>query len=150
MLMRLWKPQEKLSCCPLTTNFSLAVSSADRQGCGKGHRLACFPRQGHKLLAEPSLTHSPAPPLPFQGFETAHCFPVQKEMAPHSSTLAWKIPWMEDPGGLNFMGLQRVRHERETSLSLLLYFLLVLKKHKLESRLQGKISTTSVMQMVSL
>ena len=30
-------------------------------------------------------------------------------MAPHSSTLAWKIPWMEEPGGLQSMGSQRVR-----------------------------------------
>ena len=30
-------------------------------------------------------------------------------MATHSSTLAWRIPWMEKPGGLQFMGLQRVR-----------------------------------------
>ena len=35
---------------------------------------------------------------------------VEKEMATHSSTLAWKIPWMEDPGRLQSMGLQRVRH----------------------------------------
>ena len=39
-------------------------------------------------------------------------------MAPHSSTLAWKIPWMEEPGGLQSMGLQRVRHDWATSLSL--------------------------------
>ena len=32
-------------------------------------------------------------------------------MAPHSSTLAWKIPWMEEPGGLQSMGLLRVRHD---------------------------------------
>ena len=31
-------------------------------------------------------------------------------MAPHSSTLAWKIPWMEEPGGLQSMGSIRVRH----------------------------------------
>ena len=36
--------------------------------------------------------------------------PLQKEMAIHSSTLAWKIPWMEEPGGLQSMGSQRVRH----------------------------------------
>ena len=36
--------------------------------------------------------------------------PLQKEMATHSSILAWKIPWMEEPGGLQSMGLQRVRH----------------------------------------
>ena len=38
-------------------------------------------------------------------------------MAPHSSTLAWKIPWMEEPGGLQSMGSRRVRHDRATSLS---------------------------------
>ena len=37
--------------------------------------------------------------------------PLEKEMAPHSSTLAWRIPWMEEPGGLQSMGSQRVRHD---------------------------------------
>ena len=32
--------------------------------------------------------------------------PLEKEMATHSGTLAWKIPWTEKPGGLQFMGLQ--------------------------------------------
>ena len=36
---------------------------------------------------------------------------LEKEMAIHSSILAWKIPWMEEPGRLQFMGLQRVRHD---------------------------------------
>ena len=36
---------------------------------------------------------------------------VEKAMAPRSSTLAWKIPWMEEPGGLQSMGLLRVRHD---------------------------------------
>ena len=35
----------------------------------------------------------------------------EKEMAPHSSILAWKIPWMEQPGRLQSMGLQRVGHD---------------------------------------
>ena len=35
---------------------------------------------------------------------------LEKEMATHSSILAWKIPWMEEPGRLQSMGLQRVRH----------------------------------------
>ena len=39
-------------------------------------------------------------------------------MAPHSSTLAWKIPWMEEPGGLQSMGSLRVGHNQATSLSL--------------------------------
>ena len=40
------------------------------------------------------------------------------QMATHSSILAWKIPWMEKPGRLQSMGLQRVRHYWATSLSL--------------------------------
>ena len=35
---------------------------------------------------------------------------LEKEMATHSSILAWKIPWTEEPGGLQFMGSQRVGH----------------------------------------
>ena len=35
---------------------------------------------------------------------------LEKEMATHSSILAWKIPWTEEPGRLQSMGLQRVRH----------------------------------------
>ena len=42
----------------------------------------------------------------------------EKAMATHSSTLAWKIPWMEEPGRLQSMGSRRVRHDWETSLSL--------------------------------
>ena len=37
--------------------------------------------------------------------------PLEKEMAIHSSILAWKIPWMEEPGGLQPMGLQRVGYD---------------------------------------
>ena len=37
--------------------------------------------------------------------------PLEKEMATHSSILACKIPWTEEPGGLQSMGLQRVRHD---------------------------------------
>ena len=37
--------------------------------------------------------------------------PLEKEMATHSSILAWKIPWTEKPGGLQSVGLQRVRHD---------------------------------------
>ena len=41
------------------------------------------------------------------GWET----PLEKEMATHSSTLAWKIPWTEERGRLQSMGLQRVGHD---------------------------------------
>ena len=37
---------------------------------------------------------------------------MEKAMAPHSSTLAWKIPWTEEPGGLLSMGSHRVGHDR--------------------------------------
>ena len=36
---------------------------------------------------------------------------AEKAMAPHSSTLAWKIPWTEEPGGLQSMGLLPVEHD---------------------------------------
>ena len=42
---------------------------------------------------------------------------AQKAMAPHCSTLAWKIPWTEEPGRLQSMGSPRVRHDWATSLS---------------------------------
>ena len=42
--------------------------------------------------------------------------PLEKEMATHSSTLAWKIPWMEECCGLQYMGSQRVRHNWATFL----------------------------------
>ena len=37
--------------------------------------------------------------------------PPEKETATHSSTLSWKSPWTEKPGGLQFMGLQRIGHD---------------------------------------
>ena len=37
--------------------------------------------------------------------------PLEKEMATHSSIFAWRIPWTEEPGGLQCMGLQRVRQD---------------------------------------
>ena len=37
--------------------------------------------------------------------------PLEKEMATYSSILAWRIPWTEEPGGLQSMGSQRVRHD---------------------------------------
>ena len=45
-------------------------------------------------------------------------WPLEKAMAPHSSTLAWKIPWTEEPGRLQSMGSLRVGHNWATSLSL--------------------------------
>ena len=61
--------------------------------------------------------------LPSSGTGWNHCLsslPVklEKAMAPNSSTFAWKIPWMEEPGRLQSMGSRRVRHDWATLLSL--------------------------------
>ena len=52
--------------------------------------------------------------------------PLEKEMATHSSTLAWKIPWAEEPGRWQSMGSQRVELDWVTSLSFFLSFFLSL------------------------
>ena len=49
---------------------------------------------------------------------TFHFHALQKEMATHSSALAWKFPWMEEAGGLQSMGSLRVGHDWATSFSL--------------------------------
>ena len=49
-------------------------------------------------------------------------------MAPHSSTLGWKIPWMEEPGRLQSMGLLRVGHDSVTSFSLFTFHFHALDK----------------------
>ena len=52
------------------------------------------------------------------GFWTPVKNGAEKAMAPHSSTLAWKIPWTEEPGRLQSVGPLRVEYDWETSLSL--------------------------------
>ena len=54
--------------------------------------------------------------------------PLEKEMAIHSSTIDWKIPWTEEPGRLQSMGSQRVRQDWVTSLHLYLINVHVPKK----------------------
>ena len=69
---------------------------------------------GHLIQRTDSLVAQMVKRLPamqdtrvqFLGWED----PLEKEMVTHSSTLAWKIPWTEEPGGLQSMGLQRVGH----------------------------------------
>ena len=53
-----------------------------------------------------------------RGFGVSHVQHAEKAMAPHSSILAWKIPWAEEPGRLQSMGSLRVGHDWATSLSL--------------------------------
>ena len=47
--------------------------------------------------------------------------PLEEEMATHSSILAWRIPWTEQPGGLQSMGSQRVRHDWAANTSTFIY-----------------------------
>ena len=47
----------------------------------------------------------------FNSIQTVHFHALEKEMATHSSVLAWRIPGMGEPGGLPSMGLHRVKHE---------------------------------------
>ena len=64
---------------------------------------------GEQVLAECQVALSDIRGLPFS---------LEKAMAPHSSILAWKIPWTEEPGRLQSMGSLRVGHDWATSLSL--------------------------------
>ena len=73
---------------------------APRNGDGQGSLVCCSP-WGHK---ESDTTE--------QLNNNSNSFSVSnKTMAPHSSTLAWKIPWRENPGGLQSMGSRRVGHD---------------------------------------
>ena len=68
---------------------------AEEQKEGKNNRI-CLPRQ--QTWVQPL------------GWED----PLEKEMATHASVLAWEIPWTKEPGGLQSMGSQRVRHDLVT------------------------------------
>ena len=61
--------------------------------------------------------------------------PLEKEMAIHSSTLAWKIPWTEELGRLQSMGPQRVGHDESTSL----YHMQSIDLRPLNSKMKKKI-----------
>ena len=64
------------------------------------------PDQHASLRSLSNVTSSERPVLPILSKVT-----LEKAMAPHCSTLAWKIPWMEEPGRLQSMGSLRVRHD---------------------------------------
>ena len=87
----------------------------------------CKPRRETSLLASASYSLQRCWEMNLCGWSHSvfsFCFgnpsklTPEKAMAPPSSTLAWKIPWMEGPGGLQSMGSLGVRHDWATSLSL--------------------------------
>ena len=69
----------------------------------------------HKISSEASLVAQMVKHLPAvreTRVQSLGCEdPLEKEMATHSSTLAWKIPWTKEPGRLESMGSQRVGHD---------------------------------------
>ena len=99
-----WALEHRLTCCGSWAQFL----------CG----MRIFLDQGSNLC----LLHWQADSLPLatRGTPSIQCyfktlgsiyFGMCKAMAPHSSTLAWKIPWTEEPGGLQSMGSLRVGHD---------------------------------------
>ena len=68
-----------------------------------------YPRKGASLVAQtvkhlPAMWETRVRSLGWEG-------PLEKEMATHSSTLAWKIPWTEEPGRIQSTGSQRIGHD---------------------------------------
>ena len=64
-----------------------------------------------KRLSEEALQIAEIRETKGRGEKKRYTYLTEKAMAPHSSTLAWKIPWMEEPGRLWSMGSLRVRHD---------------------------------------
>ena len=76
--------------------------------------------------------------------------PLEEGMATHSSTLAWKIPWTEEPGRLQSMGSQRVRDDWATSLSLNHILLKILQSFQSNRKeFQIQITFTSAIKMLN-
>jgi len=61
-----------------------------------------------------SVVKNPPVKQETQGLSLSWEDPLEREMAAHSSILAWRIPWTGEPGRLKFMALQRVGHDRVT------------------------------------
>ena len=78
---------------------------------------SCILGQSNDLCASPIQTVKHLPRMWETQFRSlGHEDPLEKQMGTHTSILAWKIPQTEDPGRLQFMGSQRVRHDWATSL----------------------------------
>ena len=89
------------------------AASLSREGLSSpGHPSAISPASGsvQGALAATIQAHT-VPSQTAQPLTPSFHFSLEKAMAPHSSTLAWKIPWTEEPGRLQSMGSLRVRHD---------------------------------------
>ena len=95
---------------------SLSKPWSSNKNCVKGTLMTNFshPQQKDQSYCS-NYTSTPKLKACFRNESSRH---VEKAMAPHSSALAWKVPWTEEPGGLQSTGSLRVGYDWETSLSL--------------------------------
>ena len=101
-----------LSSLPTTPwRFICPRTEGERE---KHEALQKSPQRGHGLKKTAMIKET----LRISLTEDSRGKTLEKAMATHSSTLAWKIPWTEEPGGLQSMESRRVRHDWATSLSL--------------------------------
>ena len=102
-------------------SFSFSISLSNEYSVLISFRIDWFDLLVVQGTLKSFLQHqnSQASILQYAAFFMVHLSHLsEKAIAAHSSTLAWKIPWIEEPGGLQSMGSQRVRHDWATSLSL--------------------------------
>ena len=85
--------------------------------------LQCLSREQHQAAGShlATLREKASPRMKFRGKVAGWRGKKNMSLAPHSSTVAWKIPWMEEPGRLQSMGLLGVGHNWATSLSLVTF-----------------------------
>ena len=93
------------------------VLERGKGGSPKTYLRSCYHKKGSSLVAQmiKASVYNVGDPGSIPGLRRS---PEEKEMAIHSRTIAWKIPWTEEPVRLQSMGSQRVRHDWVTSLSL--------------------------------
>ena len=103
----LYSPAVLVNPSPASRSFQVAVA-------GSRHKVAALLRRPALL----TVANRASGEVLVWGFTLEYKAPAEKAMAPHSSPVAWKIPWMEEPGGLQSMGSLRVGHDWATSLSL--------------------------------
>ena len=107
-LYNTWGPTCLWLCCPPALLSTLSITLSNLQGLPSGFLLFQHPS------SEPADSVSTS----FLSLCKPWMLLMEKAMAPHSSTLAWEIPWMEEPGGLQSVMSLRVGHDWATSLSL--------------------------------
>ena len=84
--------------------FIAIPKKGNAKDCSNYHTIALISHVAQRLKCLPGMQETRVRSL---GWED----PLEKEMAIYSSTLAWRIPWREEPGRLQSMGLQRVGHD---------------------------------------